>query len=104
MPRAMTICASNPICQTFMPSDIHGLSIVSAFDSLDRKPHNGTLVPLLLFCVCWHRSFQNMGRPVKTSTLAAACAGLVVAWTVAVVAGGRRVCPSRKIGLEGMAP
>jgi hypothetical protein len=31
MRRAMTLCASNPICQAFMLNDIHGFSIVCLF-------------------------------------------------------------------------
>jgi hypothetical protein len=42
----MTLCASRPICQAFKLNDNQGLSIVSAFDPRDSKPHYGISVPL----------------------------------------------------------
>jgi hypothetical protein len=80
----MTHCASRPICQTFKLNDNHGLSIVCAFDSLDSKWYRGTLVPLLGSVLA--SSFYVLEiarRTVKTGTLAAACAALVVAWATA---------------------
>ena len=72
---------------------IEHLSVLS--NSLGGKPHCGTLVPLLSLCLR-HRSFLRhvKGRAVKTSTLVAACAGLVVAWTAASSAEPQPASPA----------